>query len=329
MNWHEDNYERGWRKDQGRAEHPDHEDVDPPDFEFTVDENGDLVDPHEERARERGQDCAEDLGLQGCTFIGRDEEDTTLCQALGIILLRKVYDTFLSPEQIQDLHPSITPDTSQHYARDLSIQLIQITMNERYGVVVGDHRNDITQILHGTAMGTHEALTFLCEAVEEVPESVLLQAQVLSPYEVEAILADNPSENSNFPVLCNPVGFHTRSQLLADTESTATIQALGRLLTTMLYREFVSPSEIQQLREKLPPQMSSGTAYELSMTLLRERLCAEQRGPRIDHGALTQVFGGTRMAQAHALEAICRALDVDKDQILRAAREDSQGQDPE
>lgn len=277
---------------------------------------------YDEHARKRDQDRAEDLGLSGFDFIGR-QEDTIVRQALSIILSRKMYDAFVSPEQIQNLHPSITPDTSESYARQLSLQLIQITIGERSDCPVKDLRADMNQILSGAAVGTFEGLVMLCLAVGETSESILLRAQALSPYEVESILGTNISEDSPPLVSENPVGFHPRSKLLADEESMPTLQALGRLLTEKLYEEFVTPSAIQQLHDKIPHQMSRGTAHELSMTLLSERLRTIVNGPRIDHSALTQVLGGTLMAQSHAFKAICQALGVNEQDILCDARKDS------
>lgn len=281
-------------------------------------------DPERE-SRERDKERAEDLGLSGFDFIGR-EDDRAVCRALGEFLTHRLHQTFVSPEAIGALHPEIMPATACRVATDVSIQLLQLAVERLFDSPVKDLRADIFQILHGTNMGTHEGLSMLCLGLREDPESVLVAARYrAAPFEESS--SGDAAEHMSPPRQQIPATHpeRPRSTWLRQQESSETIRALGKIMSSTLESKMVSSDAFQALHPDIPREMAQGGAYELSLLLVMARLRAMPHHHTVDHCSLNQILRGTLSGRAEVLEALCRALEVSSAQVLSQARVEGKG----
>jgi hypothetical protein len=268
---------------------------------------------------ERDKEYAEDLGLSGHDFIGR-ENDPAVCQALAELLSEQLHRQFVSSRAVQALHPEISFEMARYVATTLSIQLVQRSGRQSFDCPVKDLRADMKQILSGTSMGTHEGLSMLCLVLGEDVEGLLMRAHAN-----KAFLETSSSEVE--PEV-GAMGYQANSQfegpkpspLLIQTESQETIFRIGKLLTRELHKQLVSPQQIETLHSDIPIDIARGYAYELSLSAVMSRLRRAPDPRVIDHSSLNQILGGTLSSRMVALEALCQGLNVDSSVALDAAR---------
>lgn len=281
-------------------------------------------DPEQE-SRERDKERAEDLGLSGCAFIGR-EDDRAVCQALAELLSRRLHQRFVSPENVSALHPEITPEMAWSTATSLSTELVQRLVERLFDSAIKDLRSDIRQILSGTSMGTHEGLAMLCLGLQEDPQGVLAAARYRADPFLESV-SRNDGEGLRLPhdLVSSRCNAPSSSALLYDEESGETIRALGRIMRSALDEKLITPYAVQSLHPDIPLEMAGGCAYEMSLALVMARLREISDCSPIDHSSLNQILGGTLSSRREALEALCRALDLSSAQVLQQARAEGAG----
>jgi hypothetical protein len=278
-------------------------------------------DPEGE-SREQDKERAEDLGLSGCEFIGR-EHDPAVCRALAELVSRRLHKKFVSPESVKALHEEMTPETASSTATHLSIELLQRAIRKLFEVEVKDLRSDIRQIVNGTTMGTREGLSMVCLGLQEDPDILLATASYAVDSFAES-LSTYSGEEFRLPRVEISSGLSDVQDrtFLRERESVETIRALGEILRDALAKTMVAPRDVRELHPDIPPEMADGCAYELSLTLVMARLSSTDKGRSIDGCSLNQVLGGTLSGRVAAFEALCGALDLSSAEVLSRARDE-------
>jgi hypothetical protein len=270
----------------------------------------------------RDSDRAENLGLSGHDFLAKDEYPGVCC-ALGSIVTDELWNTFVSPTSLDTLHSEIAPRISEHHATELSIELAQIRLASIFDAPTKDLRADLRQLAKGTTATSREALVMASIVLKTSTDSLLWRARSCADEDV-----GSPGKLAAAEVACS-VARGERAvlptaprRMLVEDLDPGSIRRVGVILSELLDHTFVSAKAVSALHPDIPEAMARGTARELSLHLLINRVEANGHYPRtVWHSAVTQVLGGTLSAQSSSLDAVCEALGVEPFKIIESAQQ--------